>query len=82
MIVSVKDENDNAPHFLQTAYEGFISESATINSVVLMEDSLPLVVFAKDEDSEQNANLVYSILEEEARLYFNIDSATGISFHD
>ena len=48
-----------------------------MNSVVLMEDNRPLVISARDKDSDQNANLVFTILEEEARMYFTIDSSTG-----
>lgn len=50
-----------------------------MNSVVLMESNSPLVISARDKDSDQNANLVFTILEEEARMYFNIDSSTGKS---
>lgn len=71
------DENDNPPYFTQSSYVGHISEAAAVNSVVLMEDNTPLVISAKDKDSDQNANLVFTILEEEARKYFAIDSSTG-----
>lgn len=49
-----------------------------MNSVVLMEDNSPLVISARDKDSDQNANLVFTIIEEEARMYFTIDSSTGM----
>ena len=75
--VNVIDENDNAPVFLRTRYEGHISEAAEIGSVVLTPNNEPLVVQAEDADSGTNSNLVYKIREEEARMYFNIASSTG-----
>ncbi|XP_063848744.1 fat-like cadherin-related tumor suppressor homolog isoform X3 [Scylla paramamosain] len=77
LIINIRDENDNPPFFTQSFYSGHISEAAAINSVVLMEDNRPLVISARDRDSDQNANLVFTILEEEARMYFTIDSSTG-----
>ena len=77
VVMNIKDENDNAPKFAQTLYLGHISESSSINSVVLMKNSKPLVITATDADSEQNSILVYDILNEEARAYFSIDSTTG-----
>lgn len=77
LIINIGDENDNAPYFTQSSYSGHISEAAAVNSVVLMEDNSPLVISARDKDSDQNANLVFTILEEEARMYFTIDSSTG-----
>ncbi|XP_037803520.1 fat-like cadherin-related tumor suppressor homolog [Penaeus monodon] len=74
LVINVLDENDNPPYFTQSSYVGHISEAAAVNSVVLMEDNTPLVISAKDKDSDQNANLVFTILEEEARKYFAIDS--------
>ena len=71
------DENDNAPMFSQGSYRGHISEAAALNSVVLQSGNTPLVVTARDKDTEQNANLVFKILEEEARMYFAIDYSTG-----
>ncbi|XP_064094852.1 fat-like cadherin-related tumor suppressor homolog isoform X3 [Macrobrachium nipponense] len=77
LIINIRDENDNAPFFTQSTYSGHISEAASINSVVLMENNAPLVITARDKDSDQNANLVFTIIEEEARMYFAIDSSTG-----
>ncbi|XP_042222155.1 fat-like cadherin-related tumor suppressor homolog isoform X3 [Homarus americanus] len=77
LIINIRDENDNPPYFTQSSYSGHISEAAAVNSVVLMEDNSPLVISARDKDSDQNSNLVFTILEEEARMYFTIDSSTG-----
>ena len=77
VIINVLDENDNVPRFHNTEYLGHISESAHVGTVVLMSDNRPLVVSATDLDSEQNSNLVYSILQNEALSTFSIDSTTG-----
>ncbi|XP_076056118.1 FAT atypical cadherin kugelei isoform X2 [Oratosquilla oratoria] len=77
VIINILDENDNPPYFTQENYQGHISEAASFNSVVLMENNSPLVITAKDKDAEQNANLVFTILDQEARTFFAIDSSTG-----
>ncbi|XP_062873349.1 protocadherin Fat 3a isoform X1 [Trichomycterus rosablanca] len=75
--VSVLDQNDNAPAFLQLQYRGGISEGAGLNSVVLSESGEPLVIRATDADRNHNALLVYQIQEENARRYFSVDAGTG-----
>ncbi|XP_046748553.1 fat-like cadherin-related tumor suppressor homolog isoform X2 [Diprion similis] len=77
VIVHVLDKNDNAPRFLQAVYSGEISEGASIGSLVLTNGSSPLVIKAKDADSELNALLNYDIVEDLPRKYFHIDSSTG-----
>ncbi|KAK0095182.1 hypothetical protein PV326_009029, partial [Microctonus aethiopoides] len=77
VIVHVLDRNDNAPRFLQATYNGEISESATIGSLVLTNSSSPLVIKAEDADSELNALLSYDIVEDLPRKFFHIDSSTG-----
>uniref|UniRef100_A0A670Y2R3 FAT atypical cadherin 1 n=1 Tax=Pseudonaja textilis TaxID=8673 RepID=A0A670Y2R3_PSETE len=77
VLVHLRDENDNAPTFMQSEYTGLISESASINSVVLTERNMPLVIQATDADKESNALLVYQIVEPSAHKYFAIDSSTG-----
>ena len=79
-VVIIKDENDNFPYFTQNSYIGYISELAAINSVVLMEDNKPLVIKAWDADSGINSRLIYTILDEDARSNFTIDSSTGMPF--
>ena len=71
------DRNDNAPRFLQAFYQGNISESSPIGSLVLTTDNSPLVIKAEDEDSELNALLSYDIVEDLPRKFFHIDSSTG-----
>ena len=77
LIVRLIDENDNAPVFARAAFEGTVSESAPLNSVVLTQDQLPLVIRASDDDRHLNGRLVYQIVEQLARKYFAIDSRTG-----
>ncbi|CDQ67801.1 unnamed protein product [Oncorhynchus mykiss] len=77
LLIHLKDENDNAPIFLQPEFTGMISESAPINSVVLTRENTPLVIRASDTDRDANAMLVYQIVEPFAHNYFAIDSSTG-----
>lgn len=77
LLVHLKDENDNAPVFTQKEFRGVISESAPVNSVVLTRENTPLVIRASDADGDQNAMLVYQIVEPFAHNYFAIDSNTG-----
>ncbi|KAK7073239.1 hypothetical protein SK128_006537, partial [Halocaridina rubra] len=46
---------------------GHLSEAAAFNSVVPMDKDAPLVISARDEDSEQNANIFFTIVEDEDR---------------
>ncbi|GLH14886.1 Fat-like cadherin-related tumor suppressor homolog [Gryllus bimaculatus] len=77
VIVHVLDRNDNAPRFVQALYMGSISEAAPVGSLILANNSSPLVIKAKDDDSELNALLSYDIVETLPRTYFRIDSSTG-----
>ncbi|CAL4132577.1 unnamed protein product, partial [Meganyctiphanes norvegica] len=47
VLIIIKDENDNFPYFTQNSYIGYISEVAALNSVVLMENNMPLVIKAR-----------------------------------
>lgn len=75
--IEVVDKNDNPPIFHQLFYSGSISEAAPINSVVLSEDGSPLMIQATDFDRNQNALLVFQIVEDMANLFFTVDSGTG-----
>ncbi|KAJ8945175.1 hypothetical protein NQ314_009307, partial [Rhamnusium bicolor] len=77
VIIHILDKNDNVPEFLQSRYNGIISESAPIKSLVLTNTSEPLVIKAFDADSEGNALLHYDIIEILPRRYFQIDPTTG-----
>uniref|UniRef100_A0A4W4GWN5 FAT atypical cadherin 1a n=1 Tax=Electrophorus electricus TaxID=8005 RepID=A0A4W4GWN5_ELEEL len=78
LLVFVKDVNDNAPVFTQTEFMGYISEAATLRTVVLTNEDAPLVIHATDADEKANARLVYQIVEPFARNYFAIDSGAGV----
>lgn len=75
--IQIVDENDNPPVFLSSQYLGSISEAAPVNSVVRSANNSPLVIRATDADSNQNALLVYQIVESTAKKYFTVDSSTG-----
>ncbi|XP_062333238.1 protocadherin Fat 1a isoform X1 [Osmerus eperlanus] len=77
LMIHLKDDNDNAPIFLQPDFTGMVSESAPINSVALTRQNTPLVIRASDADRDRNAMLVYQIVEPFAHNYFAIDSSTG-----
>ncbi|XP_027900863.1 protocadherin Fat 3a isoform X3 [Xiphophorus couchianus] len=77
LLIQILDENDNPPVFQQHHYHGSICELAPVNSVVLNSENLPLVIKASDADSNQNALLVYQIVEETAKMFFTVDSVTG-----
>lgn len=83
-IVQVLDQNDNRPYFELPVYRGEISESAPIGSLVTLSESgavlnetIPLVIKARDNDSGQNALLHYDIIEHLPRRYFSIDATSG-----
>ncbi|XP_029458166.1 protocadherin Fat 3 isoform X2 [Rhinatrema bivittatum] len=75
--IQIVDENDNPPVFLYSQYSGSISEAAPINSIVRSSNNNPMVIRATDADSNQNALLVYQIVESTAKKYFTVDSSTG-----
>ncbi|CAG9825597.1 unnamed protein product [Phaedon cochleariae] len=77
VIVHVLDRNDNPPRFLNLSYSGSISESAPAHSLVLADGGEPLVVKAADADAGKNALLLFDIVENLPRKYFEIDSNTG-----
>ncbi|XP_033631597.1 protocadherin Fat 1-like isoform X4 [Asterias rubens] len=77
VLVHVRDVNDNMPRFISSSYEGSITESAPLSSVVLDLNNQPLVIAALDADSDHNAQLVYEIMEPDAQRYFVIDQNTG-----
>uniref|UniRef100_A0A8C1V9M2 FAT atypical cadherin 1a n=1 Tax=Cyprinus carpio TaxID=7962 RepID=A0A8C1V9M2_CYPCA len=77
LLIHLKDENDNAPVFIQDEFTGMVSESSPVNSVVLTKDNTPLVIRAVDTDHDANSRLVYQIVEPFAHNYFAVDSSTG-----
>uniref|UniRef100_A0A3Q2XS24 FAT atypical cadherin 3a n=1 Tax=Hippocampus comes TaxID=109280 RepID=A0A3Q2XS24_HIPCM len=77
LLIHVLDENDNPPVFKQLHYHGSISEAAPVNSLVLNTEDSPLVIRATDADHNQNALLIYQIVEDTAKMIFTVDSGTG-----
>ncbi|XP_048119302.1 protocadherin Fat 1a isoform X8 [Alosa alosa] len=77
LLVHLKDENDNAPIFIQEEFIGIVSESAPVNSVILTRNNTPLVIRALDADQDASSRLIYQIVEPFAHNYFAIDSSTG-----
>ncbi|KAM9795003.1 protocadherin Fat 2 [Neosynchiropus ocellatus] len=75
--IYVVDENDNVPVFDQREYQGEISESAPVNTMVTLDKNIPLVVKAVDVDQDVNSLLVYEILDPEAMEIFKIDPSMG-----
>ncbi|XP_012815597.2 protocadherin gamma-B2 [Xenopus tropicalis] len=71
--IIVTDSNDNLPVFTQQVYKVSISESAPINSTVI-------IVTATDKDEGTNAQITYSISKISENFYtsiFNINPITG-----
>lgn len=90
VIIQVLDKNDNHPFFESEVYRGEISEAAPIGSLVTLSENgtatstttsfnetVPLVIKARDMDSGQNALLHFDIVEYLPRKYFHIDSSSG-----
>ena len=75
--IHILDVNDNPPMFEKNFFVGNISETAVPGSLVLVNNTAPLVIRATDQDSGLNSLLLYEILEEHAKRYFSIDSSTG-----
>lgn len=85
LIIQILDRNDNHPYFENALYRGIISESAEIGSLVSsldysstnLNETVPLVIKARDNDSGQNSLLHFDIVEYLPRKYFHIDSSSG-----
>ena len=83
LVIHVLDQNDNAPQFARTLFQGTVSEAAPIGSLILStesnssESTHPLVIKAVDADSGVNALLHFEIVEQMPRRFFHIDSTTG-----
>lgn len=72
VVIVVDDENDEPPRFLNPVYFGDILENRPAGTSVG-------AVVAVDNDSPENAQMVYSILQfGEDFIYFSIDSTSGV----
>ncbi|XP_041116042.1 protocadherin Fat 3-like [Polyodon spathula] len=68
--ITVEDENNHAPLFLQPSYEVFLNESIAVGTNVL-------TVSATDSDRGENGYITYSIASIQA-LPFTINQFTGV----
>ncbi|XP_038562420.1 cadherin EGF LAG seven-pass G-type receptor 1-like isoform X1 [Micropterus salmoides] len=73
MFVSVEDENDNYPQFIQRRHVVQMLESVAANTRVTQ-------VEATDEDEGDNGKVHYSIISGNVRGQFYIHSLTGVIF--
>lgn len=72
VVIVVDDENDEPPRFLNPVYFGDILENRPAGTSVG-------AVVAVDNDSPENAQMVYSILQfGDDFIYFSIDSTSGV----
>lgn len=77
----VLDRNDNSPVLTNISYKGVISEAAPIGSLVLLNDTLPMLIRATDADSGSNGLLQYEIVEFAQSRMFHVVSNTGMWRH-
>ena len=77
VIITVLDENDNAPSFARDKFIGHVVEGASVGSTILDSQGRPLVVNATDVDVTENDKLTYEIVELNAKSVFAIHPATG-----
>jgi len=73
--IIVDDENDHAPEFTLTTYEGRIMENSPAGTEVTLAN--PIV--ASDQDEGKNQNFVFTLRGEGNHL-FRIDPITGRVF--
>lgn len=74
------DKNDNSPVLVNSTYKGVISEAAPIGSLVLLNDTLPMLIKATDADSGSNGLLQYEIVEFAQSRMFHVVSNTGTMY--
>uniref|UniRef100_A0AAF5PQC7 Cadherin domain-containing protein n=2 Tax=Wuchereria bancrofti TaxID=6293 RepID=A0AAF5PQC7_WUCBA len=74
--ISVVSENQYAPYFSSTVYQGYIHENMPLNSSVLLEDGRQLLVKAIDHDKGINGLVTYCIVSP-LEPYFTIDYISG-----
>ncbi len=70
VLISILDENDNAPLFSQRAYDAEVGENANIGTEIIS-------VFAKDIDDGINGQVEYEIISEDLESTFKIDKTSG-----
>ncbi|KAJ6215568.1 hypothetical protein RDWZM_010068 [Blomia tropicalis] len=78
IFITIIDVNDNAPFWNRSTFTGLVYETLPIDSIVMNDDDgQPLIVNAYDRDSLHNSILLYSIVDEHAKKYFQIEPRTG-----
>ena len=77
VLVTVSDQNDNPPIFLNKTYSGSIDEGSGRGSEIFDHQNKPLFVKAIDSDSGENSKITYTIVERSAKRYFEIDASSG-----
>ncbi|KAI5749559.1 hypothetical protein M8J76_008291 [Diaphorina citri] len=71
-VISVEDENDNAPQFEYTRYEGRVKEHAVAGTEVALDNH----IIAKDIDIGSNAQFTINLIGEGSQ-FFTVDQKTG-----
>ena len=71
VVITILDENDNAPEFLEPIYNATVSEDSVTGIVVA-------VVEARDGDSGSNGEIRYQIGDGNIQNTFNINAVNGI----
>ncbi|XP_059421808.1 protocadherin-15a [Carassius carassius] len=78
--IEILDENNQAPYFQRSSYQGFISESASVGTTISGVANLtaPLGIFALDNDIEETKDPQLKITLNDYTSIFSITS-TGIT---
>lgn len=77
VIITIVDENDNAPVFTHEQFTGHVAEGVAVGSPVLDSKGKPLITKATDIDVTDNDKLTYEIVDINAKKMFAIHPATG-----
>ncbi|XP_053270320.1 protocadherin-15 [Pleuronectes platessa] len=69
--IEVLDENNQAPYFLETSYQGYVSEASPVGTTIATSGSLsaPLAIVALDNDVEET---------KDPQLQFSLDSYSNV----
>ncbi|KAL4002923.1 Cadherin domain family protein [Acanthocheilonema viteae] len=74
--INVINENQHAPYFNNTVYQGYINENMPLNSSVLLKDGRQLLVKAIDHDRGINGLVNYRVVSP-FEPYFTVDYISG-----
>ncbi|XP_069822154.1 cadherin-15 isoform X2 [Dendropsophus ebraccatus] len=70
--IVVLDQNDNRPVFTQTLFKGYVLENAIPGTLVMK-----VIATDADDANTDNAQLKYSIIQQDSREMFSINQDTG-----